>query len=88
MGMTATRKLRRSVECLEYVLGIELICGAQALEYLKPLRPGRGVEEAYRKIRERVRPLEGDRVLSPDMENAADLVRKGALAALASGETS
>jgi histidine ammonia-lyase len=88
MGMTATRKLRRSVECLEYVLGIELIFGAQALEYLNPLRPGRGVEEAYRRIRERVRPLEGDRVLSPDIETAADLVRNGAFAALASGETS
>ena len=44
MGMAAARKLRRSVECLEYVLGIELLCAAQALEDLKPLRPGSGVE--------------------------------------------
>jgi len=86
MGMAATRKLRRSVTCLEYVLGIELLCAAQALEYLKPLRPGAGVEEAFRVIREHVSPLEGDRVLSGDMETLARLVREGAFAALATAE--
>jgi histidine ammonia-lyase len=78
MGMTATRKLRRSVVCLEYILGIELLCAAQALEYLRPLRPGAGVEEAYEIIRGRVPPLTGDRVLAQDMEEAARLVREGA----------
>ncbi len=77
MGMTAARKLRRSVACLEYVLAIELLCGAQALEYLKPLRPGKGVEEAYAVIREGIPPLRGDRVLSGDMEEVARLVRAG-----------
>jgi histidine ammonia-lyase len=85
MGMTAARKLRRSVECLEYILGIELLCGAQALEYLKPLRPGRGVGKAYRVIREHVSPLEGDRVLSGDMEALAHLVRSGAFSAIVAG---
>ncbi|MGW8266723.1 MAG: histidine ammonia-lyase [Longimicrobiales bacterium] len=82
MGMTAARKLRRSVECLEYILGIELLCGAQALESLQPLRPGKGVEEARQLIREVVPPLTGDRVLSGDMENAARLVRRGAFSAI------
>jgi histidine ammonia-lyase len=87
MGMAATRKLRRSVTCLEYVLGIELLCAAQALEYLKPLRPGKGVEEAHRIIRDHVSPLEGDRVLSGDMEAVARLVREGAFSALAAAES-
>ncbi len=78
MGMTAARKLRRSVECLEYVLGIEILCGAQALENLKPLRPGAGVEEAFRKVREKIPPLTEDRVLSGDMERAAQMIRRGA----------
>ncbi|MFO8175615.1 MAG: hypothetical protein R6T96_15110, partial [Longimicrobiales bacterium] len=59
------------------VLAIELLCGAQALEYLKPLRPGKGVEEAYAVIREGIPPLRGDRVLSGDMEEVARLVRAG-----------
>ena len=29
---------------------------AQALEFLKPLRPGRGVEKAYRELRTRIDP--------------------------------
>lgn len=77
MGMTAARKLRRSVECLEYVLGIEILCAAQALEDLKPLRPGAGVEEALIRVREEISPLSEDRVLSGDMEKAADMIRRG-----------
>jgi histidine ammonia-lyase len=75
MGMTAARKLRRSVECLEYVLGIEILCAAQALEDLKPLRPGAGVEEALRSVREEIPPLVEDRVLAGDMEKVAAMVR-------------
>jgi histidine ammonia-lyase len=74
------------VECLEYILGIELMCGAQAVEDLRPLRPGVGVVEALRILRERVRPLSEDRELAPDMEAAAALVRSGALASIAREE--
>ncbi len=80
MGMAAARKLRRSVECLEYVLGIELLCAAQALEDLRPLRAGAGVEAAFHRIRREIPPLVEDRVLAPDMERMARLVREGAFA--------
>jgi histidine ammonia-lyase len=86
MGMAAARKVRRSVECLEYILGIELLCGAQAVEDLKPLRPGRGVERALEIFRLEVPPLTRDRVLAGDMEVAAGLVRSGVLAAMLLGE--
>jgi histidine ammonia-lyase len=79
MGTTAARKARRVVENLETVLGIEAMCAAQALEFLKPLRPGRGVERGYRLVRERIAPLERDRVLAADIAAAAALVRSGAL---------
>lgn len=87
MGMTAARKARRSVECLEYILGIELLCGAQALEYIKPLRPGKGVEAAHSVIRRSVPPLTEDRILSDDMEEMARLVRSGAFSSLAVDRT-
>ncbi|HEV2129615.1 MAG TPA: histidine ammonia-lyase, partial [Longimicrobiaceae bacterium] len=82
MGMTSARKVRLVLRNLETVLGIELLCAAQALEFLEPLRPGRGVELAYRLLRERIPPLEADRVLAPDIEAATALVREGALAPL------
>jgi len=82
MGMAAARKLRRSVECLEQILGIELICAAQALDDLEPLRPGRGVGRAHAMVRQEVPPLIQDRVLAPDLAAAAGLVRRGVLARL------
>jgi histidine ammonia-lyase len=64
------------------VLGIELLCAAQGLKYREPLRPGRGVERAYRLFRERVPVLTSDRILAPDIETAASMVREGAFADL------
>lgn len=83
MGFTAGRKARRVVECLEYVLALELLCGAQALEFLRPLQPGRGVKRAYDLVRRHVAPLDGDRVLTGDIEALRDEVRSGAFASIA-----
>jgi histidine ammonia-lyase len=83
MGAAAARKARQVLRNTEAVLGIELMCGAQALEFLRPLRPGQGVEAAYRIVRSRIAPLEEDRVLAPDIAAAAELVRAGRFARLA-----
>ena len=77
MGMAAARKARRSVELLETVLAVELLCAAQAVEFHRPLRAGRGVEEALATVRASVRRLEEDRVLSADLETVIALVREG-----------
>lgn len=79
MGMTAARKARRAVECLETIVAIELLCAAQALEFLKPLRPGGGVERAYERIRQRVPALEGDRVVQEDIETIVRMLQDGEL---------
>ncbi len=80
MGLEAARKAGRVVSCLEYVLAVELLCAAQALEFLKPLRPGAGVRRGYELVRERVAPLARDRVLGEDIEVLRELVESGALA--------
>ncbi len=68
MGMTSALKLRQIVENVTHILAIEAICAAQGLDFLAPLQPGRGVREAYRRVRTYVARLEADRVLSPDVE--------------------
>jgi histidine ammonia-lyase len=83
MGPAAARKARQVLRNVEAVIGIELLCAAQALEFLKPLTPGRGVAAAYRIVRERVPALQEDRVLSGDIEAMAVLVREGTFAAIA-----
>jgi histidine ammonia-lyase len=77
MAMGAAWKLRRIVRNVQYVLGIELMCAAQALDYRQPLRPGAGVAEAHARVRRLVAPLEGDRVLSHDIERLAAAVADG-----------
>lgn len=83
MGMAAALKLRAAVGLLESVLALELLCAAQGLEFLAPLRPGLGVGRAYDRIRESVAPLVRDRELGPDIRSIEALVRAGAFAAIA-----
>ena len=40
MGMTSALKFAQVVKNVEMILAIELLCAAQGLEFLKPLRPG------------------------------------------------
>lgn len=80
MGMASALKLRRVLRNVETVLGLELMIAAQGLEHRKPLRPGRGVERAYEAVRGTIPPLDHDRVLAPDIEAAATLVRDGVFA--------
>jgi histidine ammonia-lyase len=77
MGMTAAWKGERILANAGRIVAIELLAGAQGLEFLKPLRPGRGVARVYAAVRRAVAPLEGDRPLSADIENIAAGIRAG-----------
>jgi len=79
MGMTGAIKLRQIVEHVERVLGIELMCAAQALEFRRPLKSSAKIEEAHAAIRRVVPKLERDRVLSGDIDAIASAIRNGAL---------
>jgi histidine ammonia-lyase len=77
MGMTAATKLRAIVDIAEAATAIELITGAQALEYRKPLAPGRGVKAAYEIVRRYVAPLVADRSMSGDIQKLVAAIRGG-----------
>jgi histidine ammonia-lyase len=81
MSTTAARKCRTVVTNATRVLACELLCGAQGLEFHRPLRAGRGAEAAYQHIREHVRPLGRDRTLHRDLEAVERLIRSGSLLA-------
>jgi histidine ammonia-lyase len=78
MGMTGALKLRQIVENAERIVGIELMCAAQGLEFRRPLRASREVELAHEVVRTLVPRLEQDRVLAHDIEAMATAVRAGA----------
>jgi histidine ammonia-lyase len=79
MGMAAAFKTRRILGNAQGVVAAELVVAAQGIEFRKPLRPGRGVEALYRRVREVVPPLTDDRPLTPDLEAVAALVSREAL---------
>jgi histidine ammonia-lyase len=53
------------------------MCAAQGVEYRRPLRAARAVEDALALVREVVSPLGPDRVLAPDITALADAVSAG-----------
>ena len=77
MGPAAARKARRAAECLGLVTAAELLCGAEALEHLRPLRTSPALEKVHARIREIAPKLTGDRALSADVQHIAELVRQG-----------
>jgi histidine ammonia-lyase len=78
MGMTSALKLRQIVANAEHVLAIEMMSAAQGLDYRKPLKAAREVEQARLAIRNFVPRLSEDRVLSVDIERLATEIRAGA----------
>jgi histidine ammonia-lyase len=82
MGMAAGYKAGRILVNAQRVVGAELLCAAQGLEFLKPLAPGRGVAALHRKLRgltPPVLPLTADRPPAPDLERVARAVARGEL---------
>jgi histidine ammonia-lyase len=82
MGMAAAYKARRILGNAQRVVAAELLCGAQGVEFLAPLRPGRGVETLYRRIRaaaDGVARLDADRPPAPDLERLTAMIAAGEL---------
>jgi histidine ammonia-lyase len=88
MGSIAARHARIVLDGVERIVGIELLVAAQALDLRASMlradagaevRPGTGVDEAHRRIRERVDVLDRDREPGPDLTAAWELVHGGSL---------
>lgn len=82
MGMAAAFKAQRVLANAQRVVAAELLCASQGLEFLKPLRPGAGVEGLYERLRclrPAVAPLAADRPPGRDLERLAHAVAAGEL---------
>ncbi|MHC4858682.1 MAG: histidine ammonia-lyase [Planctomycetota bacterium] len=77
MGMTTALKTRQIIDHAAGVLGIELLCGAQALDFLGAEKASPAVKNIYDQVRARVAFLEEDRPLYGDVNALADLVKRG-----------
>jgi len=76
MGMNTVWKNEQIIDNAYGVLGIEFMAAAQALDF-RDFKKGRGVEAAYKVIREYVDFLDVDRPLYNDHNKMKELVKSG-----------
>ncbi|REL38816.1 histidine ammonia-lyase [Rhodohalobacter sp. SW132] len=79
MGSISALHLYKILENVEQVLAIELFTAAQALDFRKPLRPGKGVETAHAYIRSAIPHATEDHFFKDEITVAADIVSGGDL---------
>jgi histidine ammonia-lyase len=81
MGNAAGLKAWQVVANAERVLAIELLAGAQAVEFLAPLEPGPGARAAHEAVRSLSPRVSDDRPLTSDIEATAGAICDGNLVA-------
>jgi histidine ammonia-lyase len=79
MGNASGLKAWQVLANAERVLAIELLAGAQAVEFLAPLQPGKGARATREFVRSLSPRLRDDRPLSGDIEAVSAAVRDGSL---------
>ena len=80
MGMAAAIKLKKIVENTRYVLAIEAIAAAQAIDFLAPLKPSRRAQQSLAAIRKVCPKVEHDRSLAADFAKVAEVIARGDIA--------
>ncbi len=79
MGATAAVHAWQVCANVERVLAVELLCGAQGIDFLEPLKPGPGIAALHEALRARSAHLADDRSLAADIETVAGSIRDGSL---------
>ena len=74
MGSISGRKFNQVLGNLENILAVELMFAAQGLEFRRPAKCSKYVENAYALIRTKVEKLEDDRLIGEDMLAIAELI--------------
>ncbi len=79
MGPTAAWKASRVVANTGRVLAVELLAACEALDFRRPLRSSDALEAVHARVRQSVPTHGQDRVLGPEIEALALLLRTGAI---------
>ncbi|MEX3007406.1 histidine ammonia-lyase [Hoeflea sp. TYP-13] len=79
MAAHGARRLADMNDNLGRILGIELLCAAQGVEFRAPLKTSAPLQNAIDGLRQEVEALGDDRYLAGDLESAAVLVRNRTL---------
>ncbi len=79
MGSIAARHCYQILKNTQKVIAIELLAAAQGIEFLKPLKCGKGTSIAYNEIRRFVKPIKKDVILFKEINKLIGAVENGSL---------
>jgi histidine ammonia-lyase len=79
MAAHGARRLKRMNDNLNVIIGVELLCAAQGVEFRAPLRTSPALENAISLIRRDIASLAEDRFMAGDLAKAALIVSDGRL---------
>ena len=77
MAAHGARRLKRMNENLNVIIGVELMCAAQGVEFRAPLTTSPVLQSALKLIRSEIATLKDDRFMAGDIAQAAALVAEG-----------
>lgn len=83
MSAHAAVRLERMNANLAQILGIEMLCAAQGIEFRVPLKTSPPLQTILQRIRQRVAPLDVDRFMANDLQVAAEFIREPSLVEMA-----
>lgn len=79
MGSISGRKALRVCNNLIKILAIEMICAAQAIDFKRPLKSSRKLEQVHALIRSKISHATEDRIFSDDINAAVEIIKSKAL---------
>ena len=79
MAAHAAFRLRRMVRNLATIVGVELLCAAQGVEFRAPLGTSAPLARVVARLRREVPRIEADRYMAPALDAAAGMVAGGTL---------
>lgn len=79
MSTPAAARLRKMIENLEIILGIELICNVQAIDLRKPIRTSKANLIVRKVVRQLIPYITKDERLSPHLASIQKILRSGAI---------
>ena len=79
MAAHAARRLDKMNTNLNTIIGIEAMCSIQGIEFRRPLKTSKDLEQIIATFRTKILALEEDRYMAKDINTAAEMIRDGDL---------
>ncbi len=83
MGSIGGRKALRVIENVEKIIGVEIFCAAQAVDFHRPLKSSKIMSAIHEHVRSKIDHISKDLVMNEMMETAIEMVKNKELIVVA-----